>query len=304
MNVTVETCKETNKDDEESDPEEPSSFFGQTELYYAVHSGDESLVKSLLERGFDPNECCQFGDHLLLFASKLKKPNKSFRLLLEYGADPNLKCCAKLKNCLIDSIQRGDVETVRMLLDHNADPNVLDGFEQSQANSVDVAVALGHVHIVNLLLDFGGQIDRIDEEFGTFPLLVAAGRNDLGMIRALLNRGADINQVSWSGTALYGAASWGYLEAAKLLFQNGADVNKSAAGLSPLICSISSGKERLVEFLIAHGADVNLVDWDEWSPLRIAYTTGRPDIVQMLIDAKAKHSVEEVKIWSRYEYLG
>lgn len=62
-----------------------------------------------------------------------------------------------------------------------------------------VAVAHGNDPIVNLLLDFGADIEYGDQN-GTRPIHIAAGRGHVKVLRTLIDRGADTskaNDLGW-----------------------------------------------------------------------------------------------------------
>ena len=60
-----------------------------------------------------------------------------------------------------------------------------------------------------------------------------------------------------------------------MLLENGADVNtKDNNGDTPLHCAVSSGKKNMVELLIAKGADVNARNKKGLTPLRAALDKG------------------------------
>src|SRR5262249_34125143 len=65
----------------------------------------------------------------------------------------------------------------------------------------------GHAESVSLLLDTGLSPDMADEERHT-PLMLASEQHNSGMIRALLQRGADVRRTDREGwTALHWAVS-------------------------------------------------------------------------------------------------
>src|SRR5262249_21348286 len=73
------------------------------------------------------------------------------------------------------------------------------------------------------LLDQGADPNRANASADT-PLLVAATRGDLAMVRLLLDRGAAVNQANRNGhTPLLRAAYGGHDDVAFLLLERGAD---------------------------------------------------------------------------------
>lgn len=79
------------------------------------------------------------------------------------------------------------------------------------------------------------RIDR-PNNFGDFPINVAATRCELEELIILLNAGADINQIGEHGfTPLLNAVEQGCLNVVKFLIQSGADWRiPNAEGVTPL----------------------------------------------------------------------
>jgi ankyrin repeat protein len=72
-------------------------------------------------------------------------------------------------------------------------------------------------------------------------------------------------------TALTLAGREGDIESAKLLLDKGADVNQvTEYGWSPLLTATNNRHYKLAEYLIEHGADVNLANKGNWTPLYLA----------------------------------
>jgi uncharacterized protein len=158
---------------------------------------------------------------------------------------------------------------------------------------------------------------------GNFQLVEAAKGQDHNAVRALLNQHIDVNARAEDGsTALLWAAHWDDLETAQALLHAGADpnvandfrmtplsqacVNGSAAlvasflnaganpntaigtGETPLMTCAKSGNADAVRTLIAHDAAINAKEpVQNQTALMWAAAEHHPDVVKMLIDAKA-----------------
>jgi ankyrin repeat protein len=136
--------------------------------------------------------------------------------------------------------------------------------------------------MVQLLIDHGVDVNVTLPVLGRQSLLdTAIERNDVGMVKYLLEKGADIG----NGTPLLQAVAKDNLEMAKLLIKNGADVS-SPEGV-PLALAARSGDLALVKLLVANGAEVNVIPH--------AYLMA-PDGMPALIEAvRGKHL--EVAKW-------
>src|SRR5262249_39474848 len=131
------------------------------------------------------------------------------------------------------------------------------------------------------------------------PLGWAAYRNDVPMVRYLLEHKADPNKATPFGTPLTMAAAKNSALAAEVLLAHGARTDiKSADGSSPLHWAAMSDSPRpdLVKLLIAHGADPNAEFGEQidrflgvpQTPRLIAEKRGQTALVEALVAAGAK----------------
>ncbi len=89
------------------------------------------------------------------------------------------------------------------------------------------------------------------------PLMDAADRGDINAVKALLDKGADVNEWYY-GTALMQASSKKNADMVKLLIDRGADVNAmTQGGSSALGIAAEFGHADIVEILINKGANVD-----------------------------------------------
>jgi hypothetical protein len=145
-----------------------------------------------------------------------------------------------------------------------------------------------------------------------YALLKAASTGDAGMVRELLDKGADADSATVENwTALMEAASNGSREVVKLLLDYGAKVNERRRGFpfvvtelgarfpyghTALMAACSSGDMETVRLLLDAGAKVNFErSPDRWSALMAASYGGHTEIVKMLLDKGA--SVTTVDEW-------
>jgi cytochrome c len=115
------------------------------------------------------------------------------------------------------------------------------------------------------------------------PLQDAAKTGDVDLIAQLLDQGADINEISGSGTPLYFAINTQHAEAAELLIERGADVNARSTFGAPLHAAAAKGMTPMASLLLERGADPNS-DWNTLKPLHIAAKYGRIDVARVLLD--------------------
>ena len=117
----------------------------------------------------------------------------------------------------------------------------------------------------------------------------AAAGQDLQAVRALLDRGADVDSPWADGsTALVWAAHWNDLDMADLLLTAGADVNAADDhGVTPLDRAAENMSLEMVEKLLAAGADANAARASGLTPLMVAARTGSLPVVEALLASGA-----------------
>lgn len=126
-------------------------------------------------------------------------------------------------------------------------------------------------------------------------LCYSAGNGHMNCCRLLLDKGADIDGVGFSGsTPLSTAAGRLEVDIADLLLQRGADVNtRDEIGRTPLLKVIlNSGEMGLIRLLLAAGADVNMADNRVLTPLwATILENGNPDVMRLLLEYGADATV-------------
>ena len=135
------------------------------------------------------------------------------------------------------------------------------------------------------------------------PLQLAAERGETDIVRLLVDRGADINEVpapARGRTALQ-AAAFGSRDSpdmglVEFLLEKGADINAAPAvfgGLTALQAAAISGDIMLAKLLLVKGANVNAAPEFKEGRYAIegAAEHGRLDMVQLLLNAGAKGNV-------------
>jgi cytochrome c len=120
---------------------------------------------------------------------------------------------------------------------------------------------------------------------GAAPIHDATKKGDVAAIGAVLDAGADVNEVDVV-TALYIASDDGNVKVASLLIDRGADVNLPARWGTPLYVAALRGHAEIVKLLLDHGAKPDQV-WKSLLPLHVAAQTGCLTCVSLLVEAGA-----------------
>ncbi|CAM9969195.1 unnamed protein product, partial [Ectocarpus sp. 6 AP-2014] len=114
------------------------------------------------------------------------------------------------------------------------------------------------------------------------------------MTRALLQHGADVNELYEYETAINEAARYGNVGVVKLLLEAGAHVDghKDVHGLTqaPLHTACSCYRScDVVKVLLGYGANINLQNSDGTSPLHLAAVR----LSSLLVDLNLRHGADE-----------
>lgn len=176
------------------------------------------------------------------------------------------------------AIVRDDASAVRKWVERGFDPNAPDDSGQLaiiralQAESYETALALASL----------AQLDpHARNRSGETALMMAALKGRLDVCRALIARGAALDQPGW--TALHYAASGNSLEVTELLIERGARVDARAPnGRTPLMLAVLHADEALVDALLAAGADRTVLDRNDIDAAELARRAGREHLERRL----------------------
>ncbi|MBL9135317.1 MAG: ankyrin repeat domain-containing protein [Verrucomicrobiales bacterium] len=176
-----------------------ASALGHTPLMLAARSpfsGDS--VRLLLEKGADPNARSRHGATALMAAAAADHLGH-VKLLVEHGAnvnavpapsDPNTDpIWGGMRTPLMWASLRGNLAMVTYLLDHGAEVNQVVGF----GTALSQTGWRQRTEVARLLLDRGANPNQTEPFSGFTPLhwAAAAEETDAGMVRLLLDHGAD-----------------------------------------------------------------------------------------------------------------
>uniref|UniRef100_A0A8C7V506 K Homology domain-containing protein n=1 Tax=Oncorhynchus mykiss TaxID=8022 RepID=A0A8C7V506_ONCMY len=155
-----------------------------------------------------------------------------------------------------------------------------------------LAATAGHVGVVEILLDKGGDIEAQSERTKDTPLSLACSGGRQEVVELLLLRGANKEHRNVSDyTPLSLAASGGFVNIIKILLNTGAEINSrtgSKLGISPLMLAAMNGHVPAVKLLLDMGSDINAqIETNRNTALTLACFQGRAEVVSLLLDRKA-----------------
>lgn len=167
-------------------------------LVHAIEHGDVDGVRRALKWGADPDvrNVQQQPALLLALTISLDAADLDVRrtqistALLEHGASVRMKDRDGSYSALRIAISNGYSNVARLLMSRGANLSNEEG-----ASDLRVAAARGHNEVVALLLDSGVPSDAVRQESsGETPLMMAALRHNVPVVKTLLARGADVNR--------------------------------------------------------------------------------------------------------------
>ena len=171
---------------------------------------------------------------------------------------------------------------------NNGHSKIIDYFLDAGAKGISALHHAAHRNDVNLIKRLVERGSSIETEFGgASPLHTSARAGCLEATRALQDFGANVSKSDASKRlALHQAAIGGHLEIVELLLR--ADVNATdAMGRTPLTFSAMLGHVDIARYLICSGAAVNIVDGTKRTPLHYAVREWHVDIVALLVENSA-----------------
>jgi ankyrin repeat protein len=131
------------------------------------------------------------------------------------------------------------------------------------------------------------QQDGNDVEYTGFtPLHMAIYRQDIERVKALLEKGAEVEPAYDSGaTPMELAVASGNLEMVKLLHNHGADfISNDSEQRDSLGLAVKEGFLEIAEFMLTHGSSVDDNYKNQDKPLKYAAANGDLEMLKMLLE--------------------
>jgi hypothetical protein len=126
----------------------------------------------------------------------------------------------------------------------------------SAPQSLHSAIARGDYGAAIKMIEQGADIEAKDPGAGASAIHYAVMKGEMPLVGLLVQRGADVNSRTKSGTTpLHTAVLYRRTEIAEYLIGKGADVNaKSSSGATPLGLALAANFHTLEKMLRTHGA--------------------------------------------------
>ncbi|MFG6466966.1 ankyrin repeat domain-containing protein [Roseateles sp. BYS87W] len=179
---------------------------------------------------------------------------------------------------LVMAAELNDGRAVLRLLLQGVDPN---GPDARGRRAIFMAVREESQRALESLLASPlTQVNAVNGQ-GETPLMIAAIRGQLPAVKALVQRGAEVNRAGW--TPLHYACSGPDNGVAAFLLVQGAEVNaRSENGTTPLMMAARYGNSDLVPVLLAAGAEPRAANEQELTAADFAERGGRDGMAKEL----------------------
>jgi hypothetical protein len=165
------------------------------------------------------------------------------------------------------------------LLRRGFDPNSIEAARGE--TGMMLALREDAMRVFNLLLNTPGVNLEARAFNGDTALMIAAWRGKLDAARALLAKGAEVNQTGW--TALHYAAANGNNDMVALLLEHYAYIDaESPNGTTPIMMAARGGHILTVKLLLDEGADATLKNGAGMTAIDFALAGNHKDIAEGL----------------------
>jgi len=154
------------------------------------------------------------------------------------------------------------------------------------------------LELLQALLEAGADPNAKNSETGRTALHGAVEGGHLGVVKALIAAGANINQSGNDGqTPLQLAAIHGKVEVLQALLQGKVNLNarNSRTGRTALHGAVEGGHLEFIKARIAAGANINQTDNDGNTPLQLAAIHGKVEVLKALLQGKVNLNARNSK---------
>ncbi|MGJ7491937.1 ankyrin repeat domain-containing protein [Variovorax sp. ZT4R33] len=176
------------------------------------------------------------------------------------------------------AVRSDNASGVQSLLRRGFDPNTRD---EHGLTGLLIAIREPSPRVIEALLSSPQINVEIRNGNDESPLMLAAIKGQMDLVKQLIARDADINKPGW--TALHYAASSGQVEIMKLLLEKYAFIDaQSPNGTTPLMMAAMYGSPESVKLLLDEGADPLMKNQQNMTAVDFARRGQRPDAVELL----------------------
>ena len=254
-----------------------------------VWEGDMLGVKLHIYAGTDIDQEDEFGNYPLLLAVE-----KGFLEIVDLFIRHEINLYVEDPHgftSVILAAEQNHPEVLQLLLDSGADINVEDKAERT---ALDWAIIMQSTEAEEILREN-------DAPTGAEKSFIAAIQtNNTEAVRALLDKGADVNEPAYtSKTPLHYASHSRNMEILKFILSKGADVEaRTEQGFTPLGYAVGLNHPDNCRALLEAGADVNTIDNWNRTNLNVAAALKLEEVVGVLLEFEANPNTLDASHYS------
>lgn len=222
-------------------------------LHVAAVAGSPKCAQLLLDAGLDPNEKDSEGRTPAQLAAIGGEATSDVLKLLP---EPDLTDGSALVDLLTRSVLNDDIEGLQRAID----------------NGVDLSLRIKSPQWLE-------ETPFLNE---STPLIFAAGRGSVELLKTLIDAGADLEQDDWPEGEKRDASGLKYMiehSSFETLLQN-----PMMGGRTPLGWAALAGEAEAMKFLIKAGADTQARDIFDFTVLHLAAMSDKPAAVEVALD--------------------
>jgi ankyrin repeat protein len=241
-------------------PTAVDSLDGLTAMHVAARNNHEHIVELLVDWGAPVDPMMAPTSTLRgatpLFLSVQANNPRMLSTLLDLRASPHAVVGSAQRTPLFEAVQRAPLHNSRhpmsfLLLKAGADPTAFE-LRVPHDSPFQLAIKAGNVELVHMMLEFGADPNKRGRSTWS-PLVVAADRSLMTILKLLFKHGADPNQQH----PLVRYATSRNLQVVKLLLENGADVHlPDSNGMHAITAAARVGSFTIAQLLVMYGARI------------------------------------------------
>uniref|UniRef100_A0A7N8Y088 Euchromatic histone-lysine N-methyltransferase 2 n=1 Tax=Mastacembelus armatus TaxID=205130 RepID=A0A7N8Y088_9TELE len=263
--------------------------FHPRQLYPAAKQGEVQRVLLMLMEGIDPTyQPDSQNRRSALHAAAQRGLLEICYMLVQAGAQVDAQD-KDLRTPLLEAIINNHIEVAHYLVQNGA---CVYHVEEDGYTALHHAAKLGSLEIVNMLLETG-QVDvNAQDNGGWTPIIWAAEHKHVDVIKALLNRGADVTITDKElNVCLHWAAYAGSVDIAELVLNAGCSLSSvNMHGDTPLHIAAREGYLECVTLFLSRGADIDIMNREGDTPLTLA-RVDTPVWVALQINRKLRRGI-------------
>lgn len=270
----------------------------QTPLHHAASNGHKDVVAYLLEMGAQIDIMDLNGETALHLAS-LCGHTAVAQLLLQAGSDPELPTKSKFSVMHMSS-ELEHSEFIEQLL--RIVPNIeISPKDSMNSTPLHLAAMRGLSDTVRILLEFGADVTaRNDNDDSPMHLAAVEGYKDV-VCQLMVKEHVDARGFH-GRTALHFAAKRGHMDLVRMFLDHGADANVAdSSGFRPIIDCLEYGHEGIALLLLEKDVQVDFEGPGGRNPLHVAAQTGSEIVVKALLgagcNARGLTAAQETPLW-------